>query len=45
MAVVLLPIKAFVFFAFILFENPFENPNIKNNSIYLDLNDIFALAE
>ena len=37
--VVLLPIKAF-FFAFILFEN-----SIKNNSIYLDLNGIFALGE
>ena len=39
-AVVLLPIKALIFFAFILLEN-----SIQNNSIYLDPNGIFALAE
>ena len=38
--VVLLLIKALILFAYILFGN-----SIKNNSIYLDLNDIFALAE
>ena len=39
-AVVLLAMKALIFFALISFEN-----SIKNNSIYLDLIVIFALAE